>query len=86
VLNNPNTRQLKIFNTTHLNYYIDLVTQISMVSDLEKVTEHVEIVFHYSIVHVHVVVNIQHQLVGAWILGSLLEQPASNVEFVRMKK
>jgi hypothetical protein len=57
-----------------------------MVSDLEKVTEHVEIVFHYSIVHVHVVVNIQRQLVGAWILGSLLEQLASNVEFVRMKK
>jgi hypothetical protein len=41
VLNNPNTRQLKLFITTHLNNYIDLVTQISMVSDLEKVTEHV---------------------------------------------
>jgi hypothetical protein len=41
----------KLFITTHLNYYIDLVTQISMVSDLEKVTEHVvRIVFHHSIV------------------------------------
>jgi hypothetical protein len=31
--------------------YIDLVTQISMVGDLEKVTEHVvQIIFHHSIV------------------------------------
>jgi hypothetical protein len=50
-MNNPNTGQLKLFITTHLNYYIDLVTRISMVSDLEKVTEYViRIVFHHSIV------------------------------------
>jgi hypothetical protein len=43
-----------------------------MVSDLEKVTEHVvQIVFHHSIVQVHVVVNIQRWLIGAWILGIL---------------
>jgi hypothetical protein len=50
-MNNPNTRQLKLLITTHLNYYMDLVTQISMVSDLVKVTEHVvQIVFHHSII------------------------------------
>jgi hypothetical protein len=51
---------------------MDLVTQISMVSDLEKVVEHVvRIVFHHSIVRVHVVINIQRRLVGSWILGIL---------------
>jgi hypothetical protein len=43
-----------------------------MVSDLEKVTEHVvQIVFHNSIIPVHVVVNCQGRLIGAWILGIL---------------
>jgi hypothetical protein len=43
-----------------------------MVSDLEKVTEHViRIVFHHSIVRVHVVVNSQGRLIGAWIMGIL---------------
>jgi hypothetical protein len=71
-MNNPNTRQLKLFITTHLNYYMDLVTQISMVSDLEKIIEHVfRIVFHHCIVRVYVVVNIQRRLIGAWILGIL---------------
>jgi hypothetical protein len=51
---------------------MDLVTQISMVSGLEKIAEHaVQIVFHHSIVRVHAVVNIQCQLIGAWILGIL---------------
>jgi hypothetical protein len=37
-----------------------------MVSDLENVTEHVDqIVFHHSIVRVHVVINCQGRLVGA---------------------
>jgi hypothetical protein len=72
VLNNPNKRQQKLFIKTHLNYYIDLVIQIAMVNDLEKVTEHVvRIVFHHSIIRVHVVINIQRRLVGAWILGIL---------------
>jgi hypothetical protein len=72
VLNNPNKRQRKLFIKTHLNYYIDLVIQIAMVNDLEKVTEHVvRIVFHHSIIRVHVVINIQRRLVGAWILGIL---------------
>jgi hypothetical protein len=53
---------------------MDLVTQISMVSDLEKITEHfIQIVFHHSIVRVYVVVNIQHRLIGAWILGILAQ-------------
>jgi hypothetical protein len=61
-----------LFLTTHLNYYIDLVTRISMVSDLENVIEHVvRIVFHHSIFRVHVVINIQRWLIGAWILGIL---------------
>jgi hypothetical protein len=43
-----------------------------MVSDLGKVTEHViQIMFHHSIVRVHVVVNCQGRLIGAWILGIL---------------
>jgi hypothetical protein len=43
-----------------------------MVSDLEKVTEHViRIVFHHSIVRVHVVINDQGWLIDAWILGIL---------------
>jgi hypothetical protein len=43
-----------------------------MVSDLEQVVKHVvQIVFHHSIVRVHVVVNIQRRLVSAWILGIL---------------
>jgi hypothetical protein len=72
VLNNPNKRQRKLFIKTHLNYYIDLVIQIAMVNDLEKVTEHVvRILFHHSIIRVHVVINIQRRLVGAWILGIL---------------
>jgi hypothetical protein len=65
-MNNPHTRQLKLFITTHLNYYMDLVTQISMVSDLEKIAEHVvRIVFDHIIIRVHVVVNIQCRLIGA---------------------
>jgi hypothetical protein len=72
VLNNPNTRQLKLFVTTQLNYYMDLITQISMVSDLEKIAKHIiRIVFHHSIVRLHVVINIQRRLVGPWILGIL---------------
>jgi hypothetical protein len=64
----------KLFITTHLNYYIDLVTQISMVSDREKIIEHVvRNVFHHSIVRVHVVVNCQGRLVGAWILEILAQ-------------
>jgi hypothetical protein len=40
-----------LFITTHFKYYIDLVTQISMVSDLEKIVEHViRIIFHHIIV------------------------------------
>jgi hypothetical protein len=71
-LNNPNTRQLILFITTHFKYYIDLVTQISMVSDLEKITQYVvRIIFHHSIVRVHVVINIQRRLIDAWILGIL---------------
>jgi hypothetical protein len=43
-----------------------------MVNNLEKITEHiVQIIFHHSIVRVHIVVNIQYRLVGAWILGIL---------------
>jgi hypothetical protein len=42
-----------------------------MVCGLEKVTEHVRIVFHHSIVRVHVDVNYQGRLVGTWILGIL---------------
>jgi hypothetical protein len=43
-----------------------------MVNDLEKVIEHVvQIVFHHSIVRVHVVINSQGRLVSAWILGIL---------------
>jgi hypothetical protein len=43
-----------------------------MVSDLEQVIEHVvRSVFHHSIVRVHVVINSQGRLVGAWILGIL---------------
>jgi hypothetical protein len=64
----------KLFITTHLNYYIDLVTQISMISDREKIIEHVvQNVFHHSIVRVHVVVNCQGRLVGAWILEILAQ-------------
>jgi hypothetical protein len=59
VLNNPNTKQLILFITTHFKYYINLVTQISMISDLEKIAKLVvRIVFHHSIVRVHVVNNI----------------------------
>jgi hypothetical protein len=40
-----------------------------MLSDLEMITEHVvQIVFHHSIVQVHVVINSQGRLIGAWIL------------------
>jgi hypothetical protein len=40
-----------------------------MVSDLKEVTEHiVRSIFHHSIVRVHVVVNSQSCLVGAWFL------------------
>jgi hypothetical protein len=43
-----------------------------MVSDLEKVIEHViQSVFHHGIVRVHVIINYQGQLIGAWILGIL---------------
>jgi hypothetical protein len=43
-----------------------------MVSDLEKVTEHVvQSVFHHNIVRVHVVINSQGRLIDAWILGIL---------------
>jgi hypothetical protein len=43
-----------------------------MVSGIEKIAEHVvQIVFDHSIVRVHAVVNIQRQLIGAWILGIL---------------
>jgi hypothetical protein len=43
-----------------------------MASDLEKVAEHViRIIFHHSIVQVHVVINSQGWLIGAWILGIL---------------
>jgi hypothetical protein len=43
-----------------------------MVCDLKKVVEHVvRIVFHHSIIRVHVVVNFQGRLVGAWILRIL---------------
>jgi hypothetical protein len=45
-----------------------------MVSDLEKVTKYVvRIVFHHSIVRVHVVINCQGRLVSAWILGILAQ-------------
>jgi hypothetical protein len=44
-----------------------------MVSDLEKVTDHViRIVFQHCIVRVHVVIN--SRLVGAWILGILARE------------
>jgi hypothetical protein len=43
-----------------------------MVSDLERVTEHVvQSVFHHSIVQVHVVINSHGRLISAWILGIL---------------
>jgi hypothetical protein len=43
-----------------------------MVSNLEKVTEHVvRIVFHHSTVRVHVIINYQGWVIGAWILGIL---------------
>jgi hypothetical protein len=43
-----------------------------MVCDLKKVAEHVvRIVFHHSIIRVHVVVNFQGWLVSAWILRIL---------------
>jgi hypothetical protein len=43
-----------------------------MVSDIKKVTEHVaRIVFHHSIVRVHVAVSCQGRLIGALILGIL---------------
>jgi hypothetical protein len=43
-----------------------------MVSDLEKVTEHViRIIFHHSIVRVNVVINSQGRLVIVWIMGIL---------------
>jgi hypothetical protein len=46
-----------------------------MVSDLEKVTDHViRIVFQHCIVRVHVVINSQGWLIGAWILGILARE------------
>jgi hypothetical protein len=58
-----------------------------MVSDLEKVTEHVvRSVFHHSIVRVHVVVNNQGRLIGTWILRILARTTASNIEFIGMEK
>jgi hypothetical protein len=45
-----------------------------MVSDIQKIVEHViRIIFHHSIIRVHVVINIQHRLVIAWILGILVQ-------------
>jgi hypothetical protein len=45
-----------------------------MVSDLEKITEHVvRSVFQHSIVRVHVVISSQGRLIGAWILGILAQ-------------
>jgi hypothetical protein len=45
-----------------------------MVSDIKEVTEHiVRSIFHHSIVRVHVIVNNQGWLVGAWFLRTLAQ-------------
>jgi hypothetical protein len=51
-----------------------------MVSDLKEVTEHiVQSVFHHNIARVHVVVNSQGWLVGAWILRILARTTSFNL-------
>jgi hypothetical protein len=43
-----------------------------MVSGLEKITKHIiQIIFHHNTVRVHIVINSQGRLIGAWILGIL---------------
>jgi hypothetical protein len=45
-----------------------------MVNDQEKIAEHaIQIAFYYSIVRLHVVINIQRRFIGAWILGILAQ-------------